>query len=393
MKCFIRGLSLKGGAPRSLFEYVKALSIYGYESVVLSSEGDSELEKKYRKFVKEVLIRKSPAKLWDEGKHLLVYKELLWEYKYIKKNNPDLIITLGEINGAFYTRISKALGIPLIICIPGGELNTHPKAMELWDNCEVICFSRENAEAICPYYSSTHINVISNRIKINAVFDDLYEHYVINQSEINILIVSRISKEKVRSIYSLLNHLKVISCEETNINVKIAGDGSELAKINDFVGTLNNSFLRVNMLGHINDLTEEFRWAHIIAGKGRSVIEPIMMNRIGCVIGEDGKLAFCNTRTFDNLYHFNFAGRNIEIEDSEKLLINMIDSIRYGKVDIKEILETAKNVSTYYSTDYLPEKLEKVLAKLPQKSTEHRIPLLWLQYLRFICKKVKGKFK
>lgn len=355
--------------------------------------GEPEINLEYENEVSELLFRDSLSHLWNEKKYNAVYKEFKFEYGYIKGEQPDLVIVVGEIEGALYSSICDKLGIPLIIYIAGGDMTANEEVIDLWKNCETICFSKENADVIRRHFDDNHINVISNRINISGIFEDLRTKYNNPQSELNFLICSRLDNGKMKSIYSFLNMLRMDHLPDVTINVRIAGDGTFKEELEAYCKNNCNENIRINMLGYLSDLTEEFRWAHVVAGKGRSVIEPIMMNRIGCVIGEKGDLAFCNKKTFENLYHFNFAGRNLETKDSKAELQSMIYTIKQGTVNCKDIIEISDLMCAHYSVEYLPKQVNRVINKLHARRLTHGISFLLVQYIRLVCKKAKGKIK
>ena len=394
MKCIIRQYKLSGGAPRSLLEHIRVLKLLGFNEIkCLATVGEKDLYSKYIREVSELIIRNSLSALWTEKKYKAVYDELKWEYAYIKNEAPDLVIVLGEIDGALYSHFCHQLGIPLIIYIAGGDLSSNEEVIDIWDNCEVICFSQENCDVIKRHFIEQHINVISNRINLTLLFQDLEQKYKKQQSGINILISSRLDEDKITSIYAFLNMLRTSNLDGVKLNIRIAGDGTQKTKLLEYCNMISCDNFQICLLGHLTDLTEEFRWAHIIAGKGRSVIEPIMMNRIGCIIGDDGNISFCKTSTFENLYHYNFAGRNIKNPNTQNDLREVMKKIYTGEMNGEEVLDTSNITRQYYSVDYLKEKVSEVLKKTKKTEPMGRYPFLWKQFLLLILKKVQGKLK
>lgn len=366
MKCIVRQNGLIGGAPRSIFQHIIALKTLYYKDIeCMTHNNDDQLMVDFDKEVNQMVLRTSPGELCNHHKYISAFREYLWEYRYIKQKKPDLVIALGQIIGALYSDLCEKLGIPLIIYIPGGEIRQHDPYVDLWHDCEVICFSLENADAITKHFSTDHTNIISNRIDIQNRFQDFEIHYMSPQTEVNLLIVSRLDSNKIQSIYSVLSVLSKCAAKDLIINVRIAGKGSNQEDLSVFCDALQTDFLKIQMLGQVHHLTEQFRWAHVVAGKGRSVIEPIMMNRLGCIIGEDGKIEFSNQKNFENLYHYNFSGRNLSVEDSYTEMREMLIKIRKGQISKDFVLETADMAIQQYSTEFLPDKLKQVLDKLP----------------------------
>ena len=392
MKCIVRSYGLGGGAPRSLLQHIMVLKKTGYDNIIcLTSEGDESLLTEYKNNVNYIIMRKSPAELWEEKKRLDAFREYEYEYSLLKKEMPQLVIVLGEINGALYSYICKKLGIRLIIYIAGAELNTNEQVIELWENCNVICFSEENADTICKHYSPEHTFIIPNRIAINYHFSDLRTHYQNKCSIVKILIVSRLTDSKIKSVYSLLNLLKEVAGEHNLIKVRIAGSGNKEKELSAYCQGIISPYLKITLLGHVDALCEQFKWAHIVAGKGRSVIEPIIMNRVGCIIGEDGRICFCSLDSFDLLYHYNFSGRGIVNDDPLFEIQDAIKRIRNGEILESDIIEVSSIVEKHYSAIYLPEKLKTVLDNLPELEYKKQGVFLPYQFIRFLMKKIEGK--
>lgn len=378
MKCIIKQNGLGGGAPRSILQHIKALRYYSFDNIkCITPNTDDQLRSDFEELVDQLIIRDSLVEFVSSRKYIQALKEYLWEYEFVLQEKPDLVIVVGQVNGVLFSNVCKKLGIPLIVYIPGGEIKPHDPCIDRLNDCEVICFSQENADVLKKQINEAHINIISNRIEIQSRFEDIEDHYMIPVSEINVLIVSRLEPSKIKSVYYILNMLSKCAKDDLKIHVRIAGRGSCQEELCAFCESVQTSCFQIEVLGQVHYLTEQFRWAHIIAGKGRSVIEPIMMNRIGCIIGEDGKMEFCNTNSFEHLYHYNFSGRMLLEENPDIRMQEMLQMIRNGQISKACVLESAEMAICQYSTEFLPRKLEKVLNKLPSTIRPHHyVPLL-----------------
>lgn len=391
-KCVAIQIGLVGGAPLSLLQHYLIIQKNGYDTIICITPGNNDyLQAKYEKEFGKIIDKKSSAELWNESKIIKSFLQYRWDYRLIQKERPDLVVVLGVFNAALYSYICKKMGIPMIVYIAGGTLDNQGQIIKLWKNCEVICFSKENEDEIIKHYVHDHVHVISNRILIPERFNDIETHYQTEQSEIHVLITSRLAEDKIQSIYSLIRLLSQCASKSAHIVVRIAGDGPVKDELLSFCNKMNTDELTIQYLGHLDKLTEQFRWAHIAAGKGRSVIEPIMMNRIGCIIGEDGKIGFCNEKDFENLYHYNFSGRNLETEDSLNEMRKMIEKINKGAVEYEDVIIPSELVNDNYSAEYLPEKLRNVLEVLPQPKKRRSRAFLPIQFSRVIISKIKER--
>ena len=393
MKCVVRQVGFGGGAPLSLFQHYLILKKNGYDQIICMAHGNNDhLQAKYENAFGHIIDTKCSSELWNESRRKEAFLQFRREYRFIRKENPDLVVVLGDFNAALYSYICRKTGIPMIVYIAGGTLRGHERVIEMWQNCEVICFSKENEDEIIRHYAKEHVHVISNRIALVQRFDDIESHYQKEQREIHVLITSRLAEDKIQSIYALIRLLSQCTGEDTHIIVRVAGDGPMKEDLLAFSKEMETDGLTIQYLGHLDDLTEQFRWAHIAAGKGRSVIEPIMMNRIGCIIGEDGKIGFCNEENFENIYHYNFAGRNLETENSLACMREMIRKIKIGDVSNEDVITPSEMTSINYSAEYLPEKLKAVLDILPAPMHKRRMVFLLMRFLHLSIRVLQRKF-
>ena len=387
MKCIVRQYGFGGGAPRSILQHIKALKQLSYDNIeCMSRNTEDQLRADFEKEVNQLIIRTCPAELCWAKKYVSAYREYLWEYRYIKNNKPDLVMALGQLNGALYSNLCKKLGIPLIIYIAGGPINEYDPCFDFWHDCEVICFSLENADMITKHFSAVHTHVISNRINIHGRFEDVEEHYLSPNPIVNVLVVSRLDQQKIQSIFAVLNVLAKCTEHGMRINVRIAGSGTCQEDLIMFCEALQSDCLQIEMLGQVHDLTEQFRWAHVIAGKGRSVIEPIMMNRIGCIIGDDGKIEFCSKESFENLYHYNFSGRELRTVDAYSEMNEMLTKIMNGHISKDFLTDSAEMSIQRYASACLPQRLEKVIAQIPSSVQANKKVHLLFNYIHLAAK-------
>ena len=118
-----------------------------------------------------------------------------------------------------------------------------------------------------------------------------------------------------------------------------------------------------------------------------------MMNRIGCVIGEDGKSSICTSSSFDNLYHFNFAGRNITAYLDENRFDKTVLSLLEGTYDINLLLDSVAVVDKHYSAEYLEEAFWSVIQHKRNTQVKRSVCILarCLEYFKIrLMHKIKG---
>lgn len=373
-------MNLSGGAPRSVYEYLSVLKNDGNSITVLFNEKDQKLSALYKNSFDDFVPTVYGYDLLLKSRVKDLYFLLKKEYNYLKREPPDLVLVLGHFNAFFYTCFCNSLNIPAITIIAGGDLT---EGVHLLEGCpcdHIICFSKENRDVLQKCIDDERITVISNRIQLKTVFDDAENHYNLSADEsVNVLFTSRVDKDKLDSITSFISLADKIANNNQKINISVAGNGDCFGKLKDYVDSIDNPCLSIELKGHVNDLVPEFKKAHIVIGKGRSVMEPIMMNRIGCVIGNDGKIEVCTTDNFDNLYHYNFSGRNLNCDDPKAVLEGLIDSITSGSFNTDEMLSVADITRKHYSSEYLADKFYYVLDNMKcEKRRKKRVSVLWL---------------
>lgn len=396
MNIFFKGSRLSGGAPRSALQYLKVLKVDGHKITALIQEGDAGLKAEYIQLIDKLICRDDLSKfLWVHNyfKAYIVVKQNL---KFIKENQFDFLLADGFLNDFFFGDFCQKNKISVVTLIAGGDLSACEYALPHCRSDHFICFSKENKDVLSKYFDADKITVISNRIQLTKRFDDVQKHYRFDSSDtVNVLMTSRLHGDKYDSVVNFIDTLNSVASQNRRISLVIAGDGDRIDELKKYAGSVDNSCLSVEFAGHIDDLVPYFEKAHIVVGKARSVLEPIMMNRIGCVIGDDGRLEVCTTKNFENLYHFNFSGRNLQKENPTAEMIALIDSLVDGSFDFNDFEQTVEMISQHYSSEYLADKFHAVLDSLepPQKTKRVVSPLLLVIKYMFlkVCRKLKRK--
>ena len=397
MKVLLRNIILSGGAPQSMLQYIRVLSSKKCSIKVIAQLSEPEIEKQYRIYSDELVEKDDFQSLFYKKKIKKLYCQLKNEYKELKNSKPDLVLALGEINGYFYGYFCERLGIPIITFLAGGDLAWQSFRFKSLKCKDYICFSKENEDLLKQFRKEVdRIHVISNRIMIKKQFGDVEEHYFVKKYDaVCILITSRIVDGKFDSIQFFLKNLEEVASRiDFNIAVRIAGTGNREEDLRLVLDELSKKNLNVSLLGHVDDLTEQFEWAHIAVGKGRSVLEPIMMNRVGCVIGDNGELEIPDDCNLDRLYHYNFAGRNLVCDNPVDSLYNLVQAI-YNGYETEKILNISGKIRELYSAELLSEKFMRVVENVetpskPKKKISILFLLFYFYYIHFKKKLLKN---
>lgn len=357
---------LSGGAPRSLLQYALVLKKNGYN---VYSAGQFVKNDAYLLYedngipIYNIERIKSMTSLYKN------YRLLINLYKMIISKKTSIIIANGSMDASIFSFIGKILGIPVIIVIAGGPPKVPVEGYKFWNNNHVICFSNENKKCLIDNgYNESNITVISNRIKVNPSnnYLEFYNHLTDINEKIIVLFASRLDRDKFCSIEKMLSLIEEISKYVSNVEFRIAGSGEYYDLIKQKVETINiklNGNNNVILLGHINDIEKEYNKAHIVFGKGRSVIEALLYNKIGFVISEDKKVSLCDLESYENLYYYNFSGRNMQYDCSTQFIGSMLKELRAGEYDIKAYGKVFECVRESYHIDKLEDKLMGLINK------------------------------
>jgi len=364
LKVLIKNFMFSGGAPRSLLEYGKVFVALGYDVLSLGEYVGDDAQELYNKAGIRTINIKS-LKIINFLNNIVSIFKLI---KIVKEEKPDLIISITGYDAVICSSLGACLGIPVIIVVAGGAYNGKRRMTSMWKNNHVIVFSHENiSDLVSVGYDEDKIMLISNRIKANIdmLWQKHYQELINLNITLKLLITSRLTKTKMSSVVNVLDIFENLLESEKNIQLDIIGDGDAYELIKHKAEQINNKFKKnfIHVLGHKNNINSYFEDAHIFFGKGRSVIEPIMKNRIGIVIGDNKSMSICNEQTFDNLFRYNFSGRDIRTEFSQADLKELILNLRLGTFPLSSIIDTSSLVSKYYDIS----KVEDILIKLCNK--------------------------
>lgn len=375
MKILINVGCFHGGAPLSILEYAKIAKKYGHEVIAVGEYSKSQDEYSKSNIITYDIPYFTISRVVTnlKGIHCLI--------KIIKNENPDIIhaTSFGIIPSKF---ISLLYDIPIMYNIAGGK-----DIMNIFNNEKLIVYSEENKENYRKIdYPENQIEVISNRIVVSKDRGNSYDIYVENKNCINLLMISRLSNELISSIDFILNLTDQIHSKYQNISLKIIGTGPLLEETKKKANTINNKNRRkvIDVLGYKSDVQDYINSSHIVFGKGRSVIEAILNYRIGVVVSEDDTISICTTKTFDNLYKYNFSGRSFNKASTVNDLINIISKIFVNEVDLTEIEKTRKLVDEKYNIKHVEEKIIGIYESIQACGRKEKYKMNYMKAIKFI---------
>ena len=403
MKVLFYLAAYAGGASRSALQYMKSLNQLNIDSCVIANNGSSEgsfgNSYIYKGIAKDILFCENPTESFGKHNFIKYYFDICSLYNKIAKNDPDSVLCFAEMY--MVSQICKLLKKGFIPIIPGGNFVFGEKEIRKWDAPCIICFSEENVEIL------KKANVPKGKIykipnRISCVEDYGWkEFYGKERKVVEFLFISRFVAGKINSAKKVIYTVRNLVEAGINVHLSIAGQGKQYEVIEKMAKEVNSSFEKeiITMLGFVKNVEEYVLKSDIVFGKGRSVIEPIMKNRIGVIVGEDYKMSLCTAENFGNLCSHNFAGRDIEKELTEKELYELCYRILNNELNYDELKRTFEIVRKVYSADFLTEKLAPIVKLYFGKKNErtkkkrwHYIILLW-KVLVYIVLKIQQKLK
>ncbi|MBC3888871.1 hypothetical protein GH810_11155 [Acetobacterium paludosum] len=371
MKVLIKLQRFAGGAPRSLLQYARALSDKGINIIAAGEAVPSDaIAENYKK--NEIAIYY--LNRFNNRKVLHNILLLFQLYKLIMKEKPDSIITTDGLDATFCSMLGKYFNMGVIIIRAGGPDPFSDTLLSTWNDNQLVVFSEENREYyIKHHYNPNKIRLISNRIEVSRDknYENFYRLLENNEQTLSLLVISRLDKSKMNSILTMYKIIENLANEINNIQLIVAGSGDCSEFLSNEANKINQKFNGelIKLVGHVDNIQELILKSHLVFGKGRSVIEPIMMNRIGIVVGEDNEFSLCTGKSFENLYSYNFSGRNIIHRSGVDEIQQIIMDLRDGNYDYNNLINVADLVCLNYESIYLTDKL---LPLIEQKSIEKR---------------------
>lgn len=340
LKILYKNMGFGGGAPKSLLQYVKVAMKNDIETVVVGQHTYDP------KDYKESNIRLIDLPHFVMSKPFRNFCLFMKYMTIIKDEKPDVIHATTQVNCYFHRIISKVNNIPIVYNIPGGRINRFTAVV--MGNENLLVYSEENKLELINYgYDINKITVISNRIDTSESNNEYTHHYnsMVNKgSEIRFLLTSRMSDMHLNSIKYIINIVKKLNLDNFNVKLDILGDGKNFETIKNIATEVNDDFEKSVIIPHgfINNVSDYIKKAHVVFGKGRSVIDGIMNCRVSFVVSENETLCHCNLETFENLRTYNFAGRNMEYITSYVELAEIISNLYQSKFNLKELKLTTR---------------------------------------------------
>lgn len=179
-------------------------------------------------------------------------------------------------------------------------------------------------------------------IRNNGIdFEEYKSNDTYNNLKKKFLIISRLEKEKINSIKNGIDFALEYS-KTNNIELQIAGDGSDKEKIKEYC---QNKNLNVKFLGKITNIKEVIKNSDVILGLDRVILEALAMKKIAIILGYENMKGIVSITNIEQAIAENFSGYNLENKKIEEVV-----------KELKDLNDINKLVNENY--DYIKEKLD-----------------------------------
>ena len=397
MNVLIKLFVFNGGAPFSMREYQRVLMNANHKSIVCGNMIAGQEQK-------NVFMSDTPCyhiDVCNERSPISIVKTALSMFRLMKNNKVQMLLSPSRNDfGACYA-VCKATGAAFLPIIPGGSISSCAKNLLSVRKEQFICFSYENKDSLIENgIAEDNIHVISNRIQLKQDIS-WREHYAKKGvgEPLNLLLVSRLDHEHRTGILALMDR---IAEYDGQLLLKVAGDGECAEELIGYAEAINKRKKVISFLGFIKEIEPILLEADIVIGKGRSVIMPVMMNRIGFVLGYDGGISVCNEENFNELYWSNFSGRKASNSLDDEQFLELCQRIRRDSDYVASFGRVFERMRKAYSTEELADKLMPIVKKLMKQNSTVKYGLfqkyktVWYAfgvYLKWLCTMVYSKLK
>lgn len=388
MKLLLKTGGFGGGAPKSLLSYGLVAKANGIETIAVG-EKDYSPELYTKNEINVISLKR--FKIDQYVSNLII----LFRYvDILKKEKPDVIHTVNPWNIYYHTIIEELTGVPIIYTIPGGTLNVVQGNILsiLLKEKDVLVFSEENKEQLEAYgLRENKITVIPNRLDISPNLPEIQEDLSSNET---LLLISRFSKDKIKSIYSVIDLVDKLR-ETIEVKLTILGDGEFFGEVQQYVKQVNNKHKDkvIDLQGFQPNVQNYIDKSDFIFGKGRSVLDGIFSGKTCFVVNEQNNFFLCTNNNFNDLSKTNLTGRGLQSElDFEKIKDVINEGIsKDEKVRLRELANQSYNIWAKES-----EILEMYQAKVKQAKDINYSPSkfkLIILYCRTYYKMIRAKLK
>ena len=215
-----------------------------------------------------------------------------------------------------------------------------------------------------------------------------------------ILIVSRLSDEKLKTIFEGIDIFQKILDKYPNAKLEIIGDGTEKNKVEQYLTQIgldyetgSNDSKKVNLLGNQSDVISYLKQADLLLGVDRCILEAISMKVPAVITGYDDIKGLVTKDNIDLAIEENFSGDNMptidindcinqifELENNRKEVIEEIYKIALEKLDCyKNYINIPDDIKVEFDWIGLMKILKKCSDLIEEQSKDIKAKYEWIQ--------------
>ena len=263
----------------------------------------------------------------------------------------------------------------------------------------LIVYSEENKSDLIKYgFDTNKIRVISNRIMFpdhSTLNNQPYMFSKSNRKVINCLFIGRIATN-YNAIMKTIDLISLAHEKGFQIQLRILGDGEGIINVQEKANKLNTKYdkMLVHIEGYCKNVNDYIDDAHVVFGKGRSIIDSIARLRCSIVASENGNFFITTPDNIERLSYYNFSGRNPDAGESDEKLLSFFEDIISGNYDTSILNQCRILAEESYNIRFLEKKIVPIYDDLLHdfkkrnfahrifSSTKHLICLYWF-YLKY----------
>lgn len=285
---------------------------------------------------------------------------------------------------------------------------------------KLIVFSKEQKEKLINVYGwkEDNVEVISARLDMEQFEDNpeaeinaLCREYEIDPAKKNIMMITNFLGPKVEAIKHLLKAIPPVLEQHPDVFLVIIGSrGDFIREAKEAGEKINKTIGRkaIVFTGAIMNAQKLLVASHIVLGVGRSAFEGMAHRRPTLIVGENGYAGTVNRDNIEEIWHYNFSGRNNKHKVSPEILSaelirlleddNYYESVRHFGLDfLKSNIDIKSGISkieTAYKENALYANRRQRLYRI-FNMIKVLIPIFFDNYYnslksRFISRKVKA---
>ena len=285
---------------------------------------------------------------------------------------------------------------------------------------KLIVFSKEQKEKLINVYGwkEDNVEVISTRLDMEqfeknpeAEIEALCKEYEIDLAKRNIMMITNFLGPKVEAIKYLLKAIPPVLEQYPDVSLVMIGSRGDFfreakeagEKINKTIGRKAIAFT-----GAIMNAQKLLVAGHIVLGVGRSAFEGMAHRKPTLILGENGYAGTVNKDNIEEIWHYNFSGRNNKHKVSPEILSgelirllednNNYESVRHFGLDFLkshiDIKSGIARIETVYKENALYANNRRRMYRI-FNMIKILIPIFFDNYYnslksRFISRKVKA---